>query len=39
VIDRVKKLVEKAIWEVKEYPLQPLRALILGDKMPQKNGI
>jgi CheY-like chemotaxis protein len=32
-------LVEKAIIEVNNYPLQPLRALILDYKMPQKNGI
>jgi hypothetical protein len=39
VVDRVKVFVEAAIWEAKEYPLQPLRALILDYGMPIKDGI
>jgi CheY-like chemotaxis protein len=39
VIDRVKTIVEAAIWEASNFPLQPLRALIVDFNMPIKDGI
>jgi DNA-binding NarL/FixJ family response regulator len=39
VIDRVKAYVKVAIENATEFPLCPIRALIIDLKMPRKNGL